>query len=81
MKWLAISIIFIVAIATTGCVEETTYSDYDINKDGIVNQEDVELVMQHYGETGEPGWIREDVNKDGIINVLDGSLVSSNIEV
>jgi len=32
---------------------------------------DYVLVSNHYGETGEPGWIREDVDKNGLINILD----------
>ena len=44
---------------------------WDINMNGCINVLDLILVGQHFGETGEHGWIREDVNPDGVINVLD----------
>ena len=32
-------------------------------------------VGQRFGESGDPGWIKEDVNKDGQVNVLDMILI------
>jgi len=51
------------------------YVDWDVNCDDHVNILDMTLVGQHWGETGEPHWIREDVNRDGNINVLDMNLI------
>jgi len=48
---------------------------YDVNGDGYVNEADMTLVYDHFGETGEPGWIPEDVKQDGRIDVLDMILV------
>ena len=50
----------------------------DVNGDGSVNVLDVIRVGQHFGETGEPGWIPEDLNKDGVINVLDIIIIGQN---
>ena len=37
----------------------------DINHDGIINYLDVSSLVSHYGETGDPGWIRDDIIVDG----------------
>ena len=47
------------------------YIDCDINDDGIVDEEDLDSIADHYGETGEPGWIPEDVNEDGRVDSSD----------
>ena len=52
----------------------------DVNKDGIIDTEDVELVTEQYGETGEPGWIPEDINEDGRIDYQDVSALVTNYE-
>jgi hypothetical protein len=48
-----------------------TFPAWDINMNGCINVLDLIMVGQHFGETGEHGWIREDVNHDGVISVLD----------
>ena len=50
----------------------------DVNSNGHVNEEDMMLVYDHFGETGSPGWIAEDVTLDGAINVLDIILIGQN---
>jgi hypothetical protein len=45
--------------------------NHDINMDGKQNRLDLNTVKKHYGETGQPGWIREDVDNNGIIQVFD----------
>jgi len=45
--------------------------DEDVNMDGEVHFEDLVAVSLHYGEEGDPGWIREDVNNDGIVHFMD----------
>ena len=47
----------------------------DVNNDGQVNVLDMVLIGQKWGQTGDPGWIKEDVNQDGKIDVLDLILV------
>jgi hypothetical protein len=47
------------------------YPDWDVNADGKTNVLDMIRIGQHWGETGQIGWIPEDVNHDGSINVLD----------
>jgi hypothetical protein len=44
---------------------------WDVNGDGYVNEADMMCVYDHFGETGETGWIPEDVKEDGRIDVLD----------
>jgi len=50
----------------------------DMNGDGRVNIFDVAMIAQHWGETGEPGWIPEDLNGDGVINVGDIVMLGQN---
>lgn len=52
---------------------------YDLNQDGVVNETDVVLVVQHWRQhAGDPGWdARFDVNGDGIVNLLDVLKVAS----
>jgi len=52
--------------------------NWDINNDGVVTILDLVLVSNQYGETGDPGWIREDVDNNGVIQALDIVLVSGN---
>ena len=49
--------------------------DWDVNADGNINILDVARVGLRWGESGEPGWIREDVNNDGKVNILDVALI------
>ncbi len=53
-------------------------NDPDVNDDGSVNVLDMILVGQHWGQTGDPGWIPEDINCDGQIDVLDMILIGQN---
>lgn len=45
----------------------------DINKDGITNEKDVELLLKKFGEPCK--CCSEDVNKDGVVNLQDLSLL------
>jgi hypothetical protein len=45
--------------------------DWDINRDGRVDDIDSELLISHYGETGKPGWMREDIIRDGRVDIKD----------
>jgi hypothetical protein len=49
--------------------------DWDVNEDGDINILDVVRVGLHWGETGDPGWIREDVNDDGSVDILDVAVI------
>ena len=51
--------------------------NWDTNDDGVVNVFDHVLASNHYGETDNPGWIREDVDNNGEIQVFDLVLVSN----
>ena len=48
----------------------------DINKDGIVNIQDLVLVASNFGQTGENV---ADVNADGVVNIVDLTLVAGGI--
>ena len=50
--------------------------NWDINNDGGCTVFDYVLVSNHYGETGNAGWIREDVDNNGQIQVFDLVLLS-----
>jgi hypothetical protein len=50
--------------------------NWDTNNDGEVSVFDYVLISNHYGETGDTGWIREDVDNSGQIQVMDFVLVS-----
>lgn len=50
-------------------------SIYDVNEDGIVDQEDIDLV-QNYILTGTGYLPRMDVNQDGSVNAIDLTLIS-----
>ncbi len=43
----------------------------DVNGDGVVNIIDKVQVRDHFGESGDPGWINADVNSDGVVNIID----------
>jgi hypothetical protein len=45
--------------------------NWDINKDGKCNLLDYVTIGEHFGETGQNGWIREDVDNNGEVKVLD----------
>ncbi len=54
--------------------------NWDINHDGKANYLDVSSLVNHYGDTGPPHWIRDDMagsggNPDGKVNYLDVSLL------
>ena len=49
----------------------------DANHDGIVNNDDLTLVLVNVGQTVTP-WTNGDVNGDGIVNNADLTLVTNN---
>lgn len=57
---------------------DITLAGPDVNGDEIVNILDVKLVVDHYGETGEPGWIPEDIDLDGEVELDDLHIVLIN---
>ena len=50
-----------------------TIASVDVNRDGIVNIQDLVLVASNFGKTGQN---RADVNKDGTVNIQDLVLVA-----
>jgi YD repeat-containing protein len=43
----------------------------DVDGNGVVNVLDKVQVRNHFGESGDPGWIDADVDCNGVVNVLD----------
>ena len=63
---------------TVAIQQEPAENAGDINQDGKVNASDKDIVVQHWGESGSPGWIAADVNLDGKISALDLILIGQN---
>ena len=57
-----------------------TYSIYDVNEDGIVDQLDITRAQRAYGASdGDDNWIaRADVNHDGTVDINDLILILNN---
>jgi uncharacterized repeat protein (TIGR02543 family) len=53
---------------------------WDLNGDHICDEGDLQLVSDHWGETGPAGWIPEDLNYDGVIDVCDMVVLGSHWE-
>ena len=47
------------------------YADWEITGDGCVDAMDATVIGQKWGQTGDPGWIKEDINRDGVIDEAD----------
>lgn len=58
-------------LVNDGRITVWPYDDCDVNEDYCCDIYDLSRVVNHFGETGSPGWIRDDTNRDGNINVLD----------
>ena len=48
----------------------------DVNRDGVVNIQDLTFVSTHFGKTGQRS---ADVNGDGVVNIIDLALVAGAI--
>jgi hypothetical protein len=48
---------------------------WDVNSDGVVDAQDMSIVIKHFGES-PPSDPKADVNKDGNVNILDLVLIS-----
>ena len=61
--------------------QPTTYSKYDVNRDGAVNNADTKIVAGAVGQSGNSIInLRTDVNKDGTVDVTDLILVIGNLD-
>lgn len=64
-------------IATSSSYTYSMPPNWDINNDGECTVFDQVLISNHYGETGNNGWIRKDVDNDGQIGVRSCFCVQS----
>jgi hypothetical protein len=55
-------------------------SNWDINEDGICNDEDIQIFSEAYGRSGPEGWLRADVDNNGEILVFDVVLISNHYQ-
>jgi len=62
-------------IAPTGLINQSINNQADVNKDGVINTIDANIVRSNFGNRQGTG----DVNQDGIVNALDYSIVVSSI--
>jgi hypothetical protein len=64
----------------TGLGPRHTNGPGDLNADGIVNIDDLTLVIGHFGQSsGDPGWdARADASGDGVVNIDDLGAVTGN---
>jgi hypothetical protein len=51
----------------------------DLDNDYYIDADDTAILNSHYGETGNPGWIRSDIDKNGIIDYLDVSYITNHL--
>ncbi len=49
----------------------------DVNGDGFINSQDLELISSSLGQLGKN---RADVNEDGVVNIVDLTLVEKAIK-
>ena len=49
----------------------------DVNEDGVINNQDLELVVSSFGKLEKNN---ADVNEDGVVNIADLTLVQKAIE-
>jgi peptidoglycan/xylan/chitin deacetylase (PgdA/CDA1 family) len=53
---------------------------WDVNGDGQINEDDIKIAFQHFGETlPSSSENMPDINKDGIVNILDLILITKHI--
>ena len=43
----------------------------DLNSDGVVDDDDIGVLLDFFGDSGAPGWVPADINRDGNVNILD----------
>jgi Divergent InlB B-repeat domain/Cohesin domain len=63
--------------ASSGSVAFSMPPNWDVSIDGTRTILDLVFISNHYGETGENGWIREDADNNGEIQLLDLIYVSN----
>ena len=68
----ALEVVSATEIPSTTVMEDTTPAA-DINRDGVVDIQDLMLVAENFTQTGENA---ADVNNDGVVNIIDLTLVA-----
>ena len=56
----------------------TFWSMGDINRDGYIDEKDVEILEENFGWSGPPGENPADINSDGVVDQLDSSILAQN---
>ena len=65
---------FVTGTLTVRYIQKPSYAVEDLNRDGVVDIQDLLCVASDFGESGET---EADVNGDGVVNILDLVLVAS----
>ena len=50
--------------------------NWDIDNDGYCTLHDFVLISNLFGETGNPGWIRQDIDNNGRVQIVDFTLLA-----
>ena len=50
----------------------------DVNRDGYIDETDLDRIADKFGWTGPPGGIPEDINSDGVVNIRDLTTCANN---
>ena len=56
---------------------------YDLNGDGVVDQKDIDILVEHYGpvDYSDPMSVLCDFNGDGRVSAIDGSMLLDRIGI
>lgn len=79
MKVLALALAAAIIMVAGGVVSTDAAKkprSADLNRDGVVNQADLDILIKHYGTKNR----RADLNKDGKVNIFDLSILLSQIK-
>lgn len=58
-------------LTDTENVNISVYPRWDVNKDGVVNRQDIDIIGQRYGNTTKVPYPEWDINEDGMIDPKD----------
>lgn len=47
----------------------------DLNGNGVVNNDDVDVFKQVFGANGNPGFVKADINNTGVVDIFDFNLL------
>ncbi len=66
-------------VSITWNVSVVTFSPYDVNRDGYINEADLDVIRSNFGRITYAPYPRYDVIGYGIVDIYDITAVSNNI--